>query len=78
MLGKTGTFIKLGLLALLVSAAALGQDTQDSQYKIRAKVDLVVVPVTVKGAGDKHVMGLDMTFSAPKDFSECFYSFLHK
>jgi VWFA-related protein len=58
MLGKTGTFIKLGLLALLVSAAARGQDTQDSQYKIRAKVDLVVVPVTVKGAGDKLVTGL--------------------
>jgi conjugative relaxase-like TrwC/TraI family protein len=26
----------------------------------------------VKGAGDKHVMGLDMTFSAPKDFSAVF------
>ena len=33
-------------------------------------------PVTgqplVKGAGDKHVMGLDMTFSAPKDVSAVF------
>ncbi|MGE4240694.1 MobF family relaxase [Ramlibacter sp.] len=33
-------------------------------------------PVTgeslVKGAGDRHVMGLDMTFSAPKDFSAVF------
>lgn len=33
-------------------------------------------PVTgeplVKGAGDGHVMGLDMTFSAPKDFSAVF------
>lgn len=33
-------------------------------------------PVTglplVKGAGDSHVMGLDMTFSAPKDFSAVF------
>lgn len=33
-------------------------------------------PVTgkplVKGAGDGHVMGLDMTFSAPKDFSAAF------
>ena len=33
-------------------------------------------PVTgeplVKGAGDAHVMGLDMTFSAPKDFSAVF------
>jgi conjugative relaxase-like TrwC/TraI family protein len=26
----------------------------------------------VKGAGDRHVMGLDMTFSAPKDFSAVF------
>jgi conjugative relaxase-like TrwC/TraI family protein len=26
----------------------------------------------VIGAGDKHVMGLDMTFSAPKDFSAVF------
>ena len=26
----------------------------------------------VKGAGDAHVMGLDMTFSAPKDFSAVF------
>ncbi|OXC75675.1 Conjugal transfer protein TraA [Caballeronia sordidicola] len=26
----------------------------------------------VKGAGDEHVMGLDMTFSAPKDFSAVF------
>ena len=26
----------------------------------------------VKGAGDSHVMGLDMTFSAPKDFSAVF------
>lgn len=26
----------------------------------------------VKGAGDKHVVGLDMTFSAPKDFSAAF------
>lgn len=26
----------------------------------------------VKGAGDAHVMGLDMTFSAPKDFSAIF------
>jgi VWFA-related protein len=31
---------------------------QDSQYKIRAKVDLVVVPVTVKGSGGKLVTGL--------------------
>src|SRR5215467_14756317 len=31
---------------------------QDEQYKIRAKVDLVVVPVTVKGAGDKLITDL--------------------
>jgi VWFA-related protein len=49
-------FIKLALLALLLFAvAALAQD---SQYKIRAKVDLVVVPVTVKGSGDKLITGL--------------------
>jgi len=58
MLGKTETFIKFGVIALLLSATALGQDSQDSQYKIRAKVDLVVVPVTVKSAGDKLVTGM--------------------
>lgn len=53
---KTGTSIKLALLSLLlVAGAALAQD---SQYRIRAKVDLVVVPVTVKGSGDKLITGL--------------------
>jgi len=36
---------------------ALVANAQD--YKIRAKVDLVEVPVTVKGAGDKLITGLD-------------------
>lgn len=39
--------------ALLLAAAAHAQE-----YKIRAKVDLVVVPVTVKGTGDKLVTSL--------------------
>jgi VWFA-related protein len=43
----------LALFALLASAAG----AQD--YKIRAKVDLVVVPVTVKGQGDKLITGLN-------------------
>jgi VWFA-related protein len=42
--------VPLVLFALVASA-------QD--YKIRAKVDLVEVPVTVKGAGDKLITGLD-------------------
>src|SRR5438552_1935681 len=47
-------FVKLFLIAMLVlAAAAYAQD-----YKIRAKVDLVVVPVTVKGGGDRLVAGL--------------------
>jgi VWFA-related protein len=53
---KARIFIKLGLLALLLFAVAAV--AQDSQYKIRAKIDLVVVPVTVKGSGDKLVTGL--------------------
>lgn len=45
---------KLVLLPLMLLAiAASAQD-----YKIRAKVDLVVVPVTVKGTGDKLIAGL--------------------
>ena len=45
---------KLLLLALLLFVlVAYGQD-----YKIRAKVDLVVVPVTVKGPGDRLATGL--------------------
>jgi VWFA-related protein len=41
--------------ALLLAAAVYAQD---QQYKIRAKVDLVIVPVTVKGNGDKLVTNL--------------------
>jgi VWFA-related protein len=44
---------KLTLLALLTAVVAGAQD-----YKIRAKIDLVVVPVTVKGSNDKLVTGL--------------------
>jgi Ca-activated chloride channel family protein len=41
------------LLGLLLAAAADAQE-----FKIRAKVDLVVTPVTVKSSGDKLVTGL--------------------
>jgi VWFA-related protein len=44
---------KLTLLALLTAVVASAQD-----YKIRAKIDLVVVPVTVKGSNEKLVNGL--------------------
>ena len=48
--------VKLLLVtALFLAVAVYGQD---EQYKIRAKVDLVVVPVTVKGAGDKLITDL--------------------
>jgi VWFA-related protein len=48
--------LKLLLVAaLFLAAAAYGQD---EQYRIRAKVDLVVVPVTVKGGGDKLITNL--------------------
>src|SRR5204862_277878 len=51
---KIRTVAKLVLPALLLLAvAASAQD-----FKIRAKVDLVVVPVTVKGPGDKLITGL--------------------
>src|SRR5438105_1214015 len=43
----------LTVAALFLAAAAYAQE-----YKIRAKVDLVVVPVTVKGSGDKLIAGL--------------------
>jgi len=53
---KLPSFTKLALLMLLLfAAAALGQD---QNYKIRAKIDLVVVPVTVKGSGNKLITGL--------------------
>jgi VWFA-related protein len=56
---KVQTLGKLTLLSiLLIAVAASAQD-----YKIRAKVDLVVVPVTVKGSGDKLITGLSL-----KDF----------
>src|SRR5262245_2251515 len=45
---------KLTMLALLTAVVASAQD-----YKIRAKIDLVVVPVTVKGSNEKLVTGLD-------------------
>src|SRR5262249_32776040 len=51
---KVRTFGKVILLAfMLLALAASAQD-----FKLRAKVDLVVVPVTVKGSGDKLVAGL--------------------
>ena len=43
----------LMVAALFLAAAAYAQE-----YKIRAKVDLVVVPVTVKGSGDKLIADL--------------------
>jgi VWFA-related protein len=47
------TFKLLLVVALFLAAAAYAQE-----YKIRAKVDLVVVPVTVKSSGDKLITGL--------------------
>jgi VWFA-related protein len=43
--------------ALFLAVNAHGQD-ENQQYKIRAKVDLVVVPVTVKGGGEKLITNL--------------------
>src|SRR5438132_10949633 len=45
---------KLLVVALFLAAAAYPQQ----EYKIHAKVDLVVVPVTVKGSGDKLIADL--------------------
>src|SRR5262245_28914622 len=50
---KVRIVAKLTLLALVASVVR----AQD--FKIRAKVDLVVVPVTVKGSGDKLITGLN-------------------
>jgi hypothetical protein len=54
---KAQIFDKIALVAalafVLFAASASAQD-----FKIRAKVDLVVVPVTVKGSGDKLITGL--------------------
>jgi conjugative relaxase-like TrwC/TraI family protein len=56
-------------------AAALGLDaiaeTEQVERLARGFHPLTGAPL-VKGAGDEHVMGLDMTFSAPKDFSAVF------
>src|SRR5262245_35416511 len=46
---------KLTMIALLTAVVASAQD-----YKIRAKIDLVVVPVTVKGSNEKLVTGLQI------------------
>src|SRR2546425_5257678 len=51
---KARTIVKLILLALLLLAVAASAQ----EYKIRAKVDLVEVPVTVKGSSDKLITGL--------------------
>jgi conjugative relaxase-like TrwC/TraI family protein len=56
-------------------AAALGLDPVAEAEQVE-RLARGFHPVTgaplVKGAGDQHVMGLDMTFSAPKDFSAVF------
>jgi conjugative relaxase-like TrwC/TraI family protein len=56
-------------------AAALGLDAiaeaEQVERLARGFHPLTGAPL-VKGAGDEHVMGLDMTFSAPKDFSAVF------
>ena len=48
---RVAKLVLLPLMLLAITASA-----QD--YKIRAKVDLVIVPVTVKGSGDKLITGL--------------------
>src|SRR5437016_409479 len=51
--------VKLLLVtALFLAVAAYAAYAQDDGYKIRAKVDLVVVPVTVKGGGEKLITNL--------------------
>jgi VWFA-related protein len=47
---------KVVMVAALFLAARAS--AQEQEFKIRAKIDLVVVPVTVKGAGDKLVTDL--------------------
>jgi VWFA-related protein len=44
--------------ALFLPSVAYAQNSKDEQYKIRAKVDLVVVPVTVKDEGGKLITNL--------------------
>jgi VWFA-related protein len=51
---KVSILGKLTVLALALLVTAAG--AQD--FKIRAKIDLVVVPVTVKGSGEKLINGL--------------------
>lgn len=56
-------------------AAVLGLDAAAEAEQVE-RLARGFHPITgaplVKGAGDEHVMGLDMTFSAPKDFSAVF------
>jgi len=51
---RKATFVKFCRLALLLLAI----NASAQEYKIRAKVDLVEVPVTIKGSGDKLIAGL--------------------
>ena len=51
--------VKLLLVTtLFLAVAAFGAYAQDDEFKIRAKIDLVVVPVTVKGGGEKLITNL--------------------
>ena len=53
---KAQIFDKIALFGCCIVLFAASGSDQD--FKIRAKVDLVVVPVTVKGSGDKLITGL--------------------
>lgn len=51
---KVGTSAKFAIVSLLLLAISAGAQ----EFKIRAKVDLVEVPVTVKSSGEKLLTGL--------------------
>ena len=55
---RISVITKLLLVAVLFLIAAAYAQEREQDYKIRAKVDLVEVPVTVKSSADKLVAGL--------------------
>lgn len=56
---KTPTVRKaLGLTGLLITLAFVSPGARAQDFQIRTRVDLVVVPVAVKGSGDRLITGL--------------------
>ncbi len=58
LIRKALSAVLLPLVLSIASSASGGGIAQDPEFQIRTRVDLVVVPVTVKRSGDRPVSGL--------------------